>query len=105
MTLDVSFELNELKKVNLDLKDATAAVFVERFTGLFTLLILAMILSLPGINMFASLEMDWLQTPFLISVLVLFIGVIIGYRIWQNFLKPYLKQREAHVIWGKIFMR
>lgn len=97
------FKINELKKTNLRLKDATFAVIIERFTGGLALIIIALFLAVPGVGIFAKFGIVWLQLPFLISVLMLSIGFVIGYMTWKSFLKSYLKQRKTHALWGKLY--
>lgn len=97
------FKINELRKNSLELKDATTAVIVERFTGSIALIIIALFLTMPAMGMFERFGIAWLRTPFLLSVLILFTSLIVAYLLWRNFLKSYLKQREAHVIWGRLY--
>lgn len=97
------FKINELRKNGLDVKDAGQAVLIERFMGAFALMLLAIFLSMPGIRMFSRLGIPWVRTYFLISTLVLCASLAVAYAIWLTFLKSYLKKREGHRLWGKLY--
>ncbi len=92
------FKINELKKNGLELQNATQAVIIERVTGISALIIMALFLAMPGIGMFARFGMAWLQTFFLISILILSVGLVIAYTIWKGFFKSYLKPDNLKVL-------
>lgn len=67
------FKANELRKNDLSLEDVSAAVFLERFCGIFIIALLLLFFSLPGFDMFSVLRIEGVE-----FILLAIAGGLIG---------------------------